>query len=204
VELDEVIDQMIAERVIHRHRRTWIVFFVLLFAGILLVWLLDGWDEPERKVIKTVDAPYTFEGGRFEYRINAATLHHTPKGKYTDAAAELIVSMGIRNVDEETKESNSVSGDQLYLLPKSGKPVASNGATCHGDLNYKLVYGLPTQKCTVKFDMPPTYKETDVRMAIIAEEFRDDGKIIGASDNPYWHGGDVKLIVKLTAKESVR
>ncbi len=204
MELDEVIDQMIAERVIHRHRRKWIVVFVLLFVGILVVWLLNGWDEPERKVIKTVDAPYTLEGGRFEYSINAATLRHTPKGKYTDASAELIVSMGIKNIDEETKESNSVSGNLLYLLPKSGKPVASNGATCNGDLNYKLVYGLPTQECTVKFAVPPTYNETDVRMAIIAEEFRDDGNIIGASDNPYWHEGHVKLIVNMTAKESAK
>jgi hypothetical protein len=204
VELDEVIDQMIAERVIHRHRRKWIVFFVLLFVGILVVWLLNGWDEPKRKVIKTVDAPYTFEGGRFEYQINEATLHHTPKGKYTDASAQLIVRMGIRNIDDETKKSNSVSGHLLYLLPRSGKPVASNGATCNDDLNYKLVYGLPTQACTVRFEVPPTYKDKDVRMAIIAEEFRDDANIIGASENPYWHDGHVELIVRMTAKESAK
>ena len=28
--------------------------------------------------------------------------------------------------------------------------------------------------------------------------------IIGASDNPYWHEGDVELIVKMTAKESAK
>jgi hypothetical protein len=204
VELDEVIDQMIAERVIQRHRRKWIVFFALLFVGILVVWLLNGWDEPKRTTIKTVDAPYTFEGGRFEYQINAATLHHTPKGKFTEASAQLIVSMGIKNIDSEKKESNSVSGNLLYLLPRTGKPVASNGATCNGDLNYKLVYGLPTQECTVKFDVPPTYEDTAVRMAIFAEEFRDDGNIIGVSDEPYWHEGHIELIVKMTAKESAK
>jgi hypothetical protein len=204
VELDEVIDEMIAERVIHRHRRKWIVFFVLLVVGILVVWLLNGWDEPKRTVIKTVDAPYTFEGGRFEYQISDAALHRTPKGKYTDASAELIVSMGIKNIDEETKESTSVQGDLLYLLPRNGKPVASNGATCNGDLNYKLVYGLPTQECTVRFEVPPTYTDTDVRMAIFTEEFRSDADIIGASENPYWHEGDIELIVKMSAKESAK
>jgi hypothetical protein len=204
VELDEVIDQMIAERVIHRHRRKWIALFVLLVVGILLVWLFNGWDEPERPDIKTADAPYTIDGGRFEYQISDATLHHTPKGKYTDASAELTVSMGIRNIDEETKESSSVPGDLLYLLPHKGEAVASSGATCNGDLNYNLVYGLPAQDCTVRFKVPPTYTDTDVRIAIVGEEYRSDAGVIGSSDDPYWHDGHVELIVKMTAKESTK
>lgn len=203
MELDEVLDQMIAERVIHRHRRKWIALFVVLVLAIALIWVLGGWKEPARGGVDVVQAPYTVEAGRFEYQIESATLEKKPAGKYSEAEANMIVRMGIRNIDTESKESNSVAGDLLYLGQKNADPIESSGATCNGDLNYKLVYGLPTQECTVKFRLAPDYSNTAVRLVVISEEYRSDADVIGATDEPYWHDGPVAVVVELTAEETL-
>ena len=199
MELDEVLDQMIAERVIHRHRRKWIIGFVAFVVAVGLIWILGGWEEPARSDVDVVQAPYTVQTGRFEYQIESAVLSKKPAGKYSDAEANMIVRMGIRNIDTETQESDSIKSDLLYVGQKKGEPIASSGATCNGDLNYKLVYGLPTQDCTVRFKMPPTYTDTAVRLIVLAEEYRSDSGSIGATDDEYWHTGRVQLVVELTA-----
>lgn len=201
MELDEVLDQMIAERVIHRHRRKWIALFVVLVVVVALIWVLGGWDKPARSDVKVVQAPYTIQTGRFEYAIESATLTKKAAGKYSEAQAEINVRMGIRNLDKETKESDSVLSDLLYVVPKKGGPVQSSGTTCNQDLNYKLVYGLPTQECSVKFRMTPDYSDTAVRLVVFDEVFRSDAGVIGATDESYWHTGTVQLVVELTAKE---
>ncbi len=201
MELDEVLDQMIAERVIHRHRRKWIAAFVALVLAIGLIWVFGGWSEPARADVDIVQAPYTIRTGRFEFQIDSATLTKTPAGKYSEAKAEITVRMGIRNIDEETQESDSVLSDLLYIAVKKGDPIKSSGTTCNGELNYKLVYGLPTQECSVRFEVPPTYSDTAVRLAVFDEEYRSDSGTIGATDEEYWHTGDLQVIVELTAKQ---
>ena len=201
MELDEVLDQMIAERVIHRHRRLWIALLAAIVVAIGLIWVFGGWDQPARSDIEIVQAPYTVQAGRFEYQIESATLTKKPATKYSEAEADITVRMGIRNIDEETKESTSLVGDRLYIAPKKLDPIESSGATCNGDLNYKLVYGLPTQDCTVRFKVPPTYSDTAVRLVVFDEEYRSDSDVIGATGEPYWHDGHIRLIVELTAAQ---
>jgi hypothetical protein len=200
VELDDVIDQMIAERVIHRHRRTWLVLFIVLLAAILVVWLLHGWDRPASRTIDTVQGPTSLELGRYQFDFDSATIEHTPKGRLTDASSKVVVKLGLRNIDDETKKSESISGDLLYLVTKKGDPVRSNGATCRDELNHVLVYGLPAEDCTTEFEVPVGYDDTDVEVAVVEEEYRGDDDIIGATDKPYWHEGHARVVVRLTAE----
>jgi hypothetical protein len=199
VELDDVIDEMIAERVIHRHRWKWITFFVALVVAVALVWVLGGWKEPDTRVIDTVEAPYTVESGRFKFDIESARIVQTPKRKFTEAKAELIVKLGVTNTDDETKTSASVGNGLLYLVPRKGKPIESNGASCRGELNYNLVYGLPAESCESKFEVPPGYSDTEVEIGVFTEVYEaDEG--IAVSDKPWWQRGEAQVVVRMTAE----
>lgn len=200
MELDDVIDQMIAERVIHRHRRKWIAFFVVVLLAISLIWVLNGFDEPQKRTLETVQAPHGFELGRWEYNFESATITNEPKGKYTEAKSTVTLKVALKNLDSETKQSNSLSSGRLLLVPKKGKLIDSQGAKCRGQSSYKIVYGLPAEECTISFEVPPPFHETALRVAVLTEEFKSDTGI-STSDKPYWHDGDAQIIVEFTATE---
>jgi hypothetical protein len=198
VELDDVIDQMIAERVIHRHRRKWIIAVALLVVFIVIVYFLGGWEKRVGRSVEEVPAPATFNVGRFEIGIKTAQIEHTKAGKYTEAETVLKLYIDVRNVDEETHTSDSLTDNVLRLVTDK-KIIESNGANCRGELNYPLVYGLPAEECVSEFEVPAGYEDTDVEIGVVSEEFRGD-EGIGLVDDPYWQEGKALAVVQLKAK----
>lgn len=199
VELDDVIDAMIADRVIHRHLRKWIIGFAVLVALVLIIWLTGGWKETTERTAEEFQAPVTLEAGRYELHFTGAKVISKPKGEYTDAETRVEVAFDLRNIDHETRTTESMNGDLLRLIPgRGGKLIKANGATCRGELNYGPVYGLPAVPCTAKFEVPIGFKETDLEVGLLAEEFfSDEG--LGSTDNPYWHDQKVVGVVQLKA-----
>ncbi|MGH3460432.1 MAG: hypothetical protein ACRDP9_03055, partial [Kribbellaceae bacterium] len=194
--LDDVIDAMIADRVIHRHRRKWLVFFLIILALVALIFFLGGWKQKKGRVVDTLPAPLTIEAGRYEFGVTAAKIIRTPKTDTREAEARLEVSMDIRNIDEETKATQSVSGGLLVFLPGGGKQIESNGATCRDELNYNLVYGLPAVPCFAKFEVPADLEATEVEIGILGEQFVPDDSIIG-TEEPYWQRPTPVVVVRV-------
>ncbi len=199
MELDDVIDQMIAERVIHRHRRKWIIALALLVVFIVVVYFLGGWERRVGRGVDEVSAPTTLNVGRFEIGIKKATIEHKKAGEYSEAETKLKLLIDVRNVDEETHRSDSLTDNVLRLVTTQGKIINSDGAECRGELNYPLVYGLPAEECVSEFEVPTGYKDTDVEIGVVSEEFRGD-EGIGITDQPYWQEGPALVVVQLKAE----
>ena len=146
--LDEVIDAMIADRVIHRHRRIWLVLIALVLVAILVVLATGGWKEKKGRTVPTLDAPVTVTAGRFEFNFTKAEIRQKPKGAYSDAETKLRVYFTVKNIDTEEQTSESVGNNLLLFVPGGDKEnVESNSDTCRGDhLHWPLVYGLPPQE----------------------------------------------------------
>ncbi len=199
--LDDVIDAMIADRVIHRHRRKWLIALALVVVLIAVLFLTGGFKEYDSRTIPTVEAPTTVQAGRFEYGFTDAKIIRTPKTNYSEAKARLQVYFDLKNIDTETQTSISMSGRLLRLVPGRGEdPIESNGATCHDELNVVQVYGLPSQPCFAKFDIPADFAADVVEVAVIAEEYKADDGLMGASEEPYWHSAGVAhSVVRLKA-----
>ena len=70
--LDDVIDAMIADRVIHRHRRKWLIAIALVVVLALVVLVTGGWKEKEGRTVPTLTAPATVEAGRCEFDFTKA------------------------------------------------------------------------------------------------------------------------------------
>lgn len=199
MELDDVIDQMIVERVIHRHRRKWVIGFVLLVVFIVAVYFLGGWERHVGRGVDEFPAPATLNTGRFEVGIKTATIEHTKADKYSKAESVLKVSIDVRNVDEETHRSESLTDDVLRLVTAQDKLISSNGAECRGELHYPLVYGLPAEECVSEFELPAGYDDTEVEIGVVSEVYRGD-EGIGVTDDPYWQEGHGLAVVQLQAK----
>lgn len=202
--LDDVIDAMIADRVIHRHRRKWLIAIALVVVLALVILVTGGWKEKKGRTVDTVQAPITLEAGRFEFGISGARIIRTKKTTYTPAKASLLVTMEVKNIDSETKASVVMSGDLLQMVPgpdlikTNGKDlIKSNGATCHGELNYVFVYGLPAQSCTAKFDVPANFSAKEIEVGVLAEQFISDDEITGASGDPYWQSETAQAVVRV-------
>ncbi|HEY0687518.1 MAG TPA: hypothetical protein VGD71_00645 [Kribbella sp.] len=203
--LDDVIDAMIADRVIHRHRRKWLIAIALVVVLALVILVTGGWKEKKGRTVDTVQAPTTLEAGRFEFGISNARIVRTKKTTYDPAKASLVVSMEVKNIDSETKASNVMSGNLLQMVPgpdlikAMGKKelIKSNGATCHGELNYVFVYGLPAQSCTAKFDIPANFSAKEIEVGVLAEQFISDDELTGASGDPYWQNETPWAVVRV-------
>ncbi|MGC4936837.1 hypothetical protein [Kribbella sp. DT2] len=190
--LDDVIDAMIADRVIHRHRRKWLIALALVVVLLVVLFLTGGFKEHKGRSIPTVEAPTSVQAGRFEYGFTEAKIIRTPKTDYSEAKARLQVYFDLKNIDKETKTSLTMSGRQLNLVPGGGADlIESNGATCHDELNVVQVYGLASQPCYAKFDIPADFAEDVVEIGVMAEEFKADDGVTGASEEPYWHSPGV-------------
>nr|WP_202894243.1 hypothetical protein [Kribbella italica] len=191
---------MIADRVIHRHRRKWLIALALVVVLAVVLFLTGGFKEHKGRSIPTVDAPTTVQAGRFEYGFTEAKIIRTPKTDYSEAKARLQVYFDLKNIDSETKTSLSLSGRLLSLVPGGGAElIESNGASCHDELNVVQVYGLPSQPCFAKFDIPADFARDVVEIGVMAEEFTADDKVLGASEEPYWHSpGVAHSVVRIT------
>ena len=196
--LDDVIDAMIADRVIHRHRRKWLIAIAIVVVLVLVVLFSGGWKKKEGRKVPTLTAPVTLTAGRYEYNFTKAEIVRTPKTKYNDAKAELKVYFDAKNVDSEEQTSHNVDGDLLRLIPAGGKDlVTSNGDDCRGVLGWELVYGLPSESCFTQFDIPADFTADVVEIGVLGERYESDPSVLGANDDPYWHNDTADAVVQL-------
>ncbi|WP_112245450.1 hypothetical protein [Kribbella monticola] len=196
--LDDVIDAMIADRVIHRHRRKWLIAIAAVLVLALVIFVTGGWKEKKGRKVDTLKAPVTLTAGRYEFGFTSAEIIRTPKTTYDPAKSRLVVSFDLKNVDTEKHETQSLSGDLLQLVPGHGADlIDSNGATCRDQLNYKLVYGLPAVPCTAEFKVPNDFKESVVEIGVLGEKWESDNALLGLSDKPYWHNEEATAVVQL-------
>ena len=197
--LDDVIDAMIADRVIHRHRRFWLIAIAIVVAAILVVLLTGGWTERQGRGVPTLtDLPATVTAGRFEFTFTKAEIVRTPKGEYTDAEAKLRVYFEAKNIDTEKQTSTNVDGSLIRLVPADGKDlVKSNGADCRGELGWELVYGLPPESCFTEIDVEPDFAAETVEIGVLGERYEAASGVNGASDEEYWHNATAVAVVRL-------
>ncbi|WP_410786834.1 hypothetical protein [Kribbella sp. C-35] len=196
--LDEVIDAMIADRVIHRHRRIWLLLIALIVAAALVVLATGGWKEKKGRTVPTLEAPATVTAGRFEFNFTKAEIVRKPKGEYSEAETSLKVYFTAKNIDSEQYTSESVHGDLLVFVPGGGEDlVDSNGGDCKGGLNWVLVYGLPPEECSTKFKVAPDFTADMVEIGVLGEQFKADNGSLGLSETPYWQSETPAAVVRL-------
>jgi hypothetical protein len=196
--LDDVIDAMIADRVIHRHRRKWLIAIALVVVLALVVLATGGWKEKHGRTVPTLTAPVTVEAGKWEYNFTKAEIRTRKKGEYTDAEAELRVYFDLKNIDNEERTSDSLSGDMLLFVPGGGKDtIDSNGADCRGEVNWVIVYGLPPESCYATFKVAPDFTSDLIEVGVLGERYEADNGLLGANDDPYWHNERPDAVVQL-------
>jgi hypothetical protein len=200
--LDEVIDAMIADRVIHRHRRIWLLVIALVVVASLVVLATGGWKKKVGRTVPTLTAPATVTAGRFEYSLTKAEIVRKPKTEYDAAEATLQVYFDAKNIDTEQHTSSRVDGSMFLFVPGHGEDnVESDGASCHGDkIGWQLVYGLPPESCSVKFKVGPNFNADVVEIGVLQEHFESDNSALGANDKPYWHNENPAAVVRLAPK----
>ncbi|WP_327638901.1 hypothetical protein OHB24_11170 [Kribbella sp. NBC_00482] len=196
--LDEVIDAMIADRVIHRHRRIWLLLIALIVAAALVVLATGGWKEKKGRVVPTMEAPATVTAGRFEFNFTKAEIVRKPKTEYSAAETTLKVYFTAKNIDTEEHTSASVTNDLLVFVPGGGADlVDSNGGDCHDGLNWQLVYGLPPEECSTEFKVEPDFAADVVEVGVLGEQFKADNGSLGLSEKPYWQSETATAVVRL-------
>ncbi|RZT14768.1 hypothetical protein EV649_5544 [Kribbella sp. VKM Ac-2569] len=196
--LDEVIDAMIADRVIHRHRRIWLLLIALIVAAALVVLATGGWKEKKGRVVPTMEAPATVTAGRFEFNFTKAEIVRKPKTDYSAAETTLKVYFTAKNIDSEEHTSDSVQNSLLVFVPGKGEDlVDSNGGDCHDGLNWQLVYGLPPEECSTKFKVAPDFAADMVEIGVFEEHYEADNGALGLSEQPYWQRETPAAVVRL-------
>jgi hypothetical protein len=196
--LDDVIDAMIADQVIHRHRRKWLIVIALILILALVIFFTGGWKEKKGRKVDTLEAPVTLTAGRYEYGFTSAEIIRTPKTTYDPPKSRVVVTIDLKNVDSEEKETESLTGGLLRLVPEDGSDfILSNGASCRDQLNYKLVYGLPALTCTAEFKVANNFSATVVEIGVLGEKYEADNGLLGISDKPYWHNETAEAVVRV-------
>ncbi|TDO54895.1 hypothetical protein EV643_101686 [Kribbella sp. VKM Ac-2527] len=196
--LDDVIDAMIADRVIHRHRRKWLIALAVVVVLAVVIWLTGGWKEHKGRSVPTLTAPVTVEAGRFEFGFTSAKIIRKPKGEYSKAETRLEVYLDIKNIDDEEQTSTYMSGGLLKLVVGGGEdPIDSNGATCHDELGYVFVYGLPSESCSAKFEVPVDFDAKEVEIGVMGEQYDAASELTGATDDKYWGAETAISVVRL-------
>jgi hypothetical protein len=199
--LDDVIDAMIADRVIHRHRRKWLIALAVVVVVALVVLFTGGWKEKQGRTVPTLSAPATVTAGRWEFNFKNAEILRTPKGEYTDAKAKLRVYFDAKNVDTEQHTTHRVDGGLMLFVPGKGQDnIESNGGKCHDVLGWPIVYGLPPDPCYTEFDVAPDFTADQVEIGVLAESFDADNSTLGQDDTPYWHNEAPSAVIRLTPK----
>jgi hypothetical protein len=196
--LDDVIDAMIADRVIHRHRRIWLIVIALVVVLALVVLATGGWKEKKGRTVPTLTAPATVTAGRFEYNFTKAEIRRKPKTEYSAAESVLRVYFDLKNIDSEEHQSNSLTGKLLVLVPGGGKEtIESNGGTCRGEINWVLVYGLPPESCSTEFKVDPDFTADTVEIGVLGERYEAVSGVFGASDDEFWQAPEPAAVVRL-------
>lgn len=195
--LDDVIDAMIADRVIHRHRRKWLIAIALVVVLAVVIFFTGGWKEKKGRTVDTMDAPATIEAGRFEVGFSKATIWRTPKTEYSPAKSRLEVELQLKNIDEEERASHRFDSKLLKWVIAGKDPVESAGVSCKDEIGWVLVYGLPAETCIAKFDVSPNFSTDQVELGLLGESYKGDNGLFGASEDPYWHDDRAVAVVRV-------
>lgn len=196
--LDDVIDAMIADRVIHRHRRKWLIAIALVVVLALVILATGGWKERVGRTVPTLTAPATVEAGKWEYNFTKAEIRVRKKQEYSDAEAELRVYFDLKNIDEPERVSTYLPGMLLVFVPGGGQDtVESNGANCRGELGWVIVYGLPPESCYTTFKVPADFTSDLIEVGVKGERYESDNRLLGANDDPYWQNERPDAVVQL-------
>jgi hypothetical protein len=199
--LDDVIDAMIADRVIHRHRRKWLIAVALILVLAVVTFFTGGWKEHKGRTVDTLDAPTTLKAGRFEVGVTNATIIRTPKTEYEPAKARLEVELQLKNVDEETHVSASFREDELLWWVLPGKdPIKPKNSSCKGIIGYVLVYGLPAEECLATFEVSPRYSTDQIELGVLAEQYAAGDQVLGVSDAKYWGSPTAQAVIRVPTK----
>nr|WP_202886105.1 hypothetical protein [Kribbella sandramycini] len=193
---------MIADRVIRRHRRTWLILIGVVVVLALIVLATGGWKERQGRAVPTLtvtaDTPATVEAGRWEFGFTRSEIVREPKTDYSTAKAELLVYFDIRNIDTEEYQSGTPRQNLLRWVPGNGADlVESSGAYCRGKPGWSIVYGLPPQSCYTKFEIPPDFTADEIEVGILGEKYESDDGLLGADETPYWHNPEATAVVRL-------
>jgi hypothetical protein len=195
--LDDVIDAMIADRVIHRHRRKWLIALALVVVLAVVIFFTGGWKEKQGRRVDTMDAPVTIEAGRFEVGFSKATIWRTPKTEYSPAKSRLEVELQLKNIDEEERASHRFDSKLLKWVIAGKDPVESAGVSCKEEIGWVLVHGLPAETCIAKFDVSPNFSTDQVELGLLGESYKGDDGLFGASEDPYWHEETAVAVVRV-------
>jgi hypothetical protein len=198
--LDDVIDAMIADRVIHRHRRKWLIAVAAILVLAVVIFFTGGWKEHKGRTVDTLDAPTTLKAGRFEVGVTDATIIRTPKTDYSPAKARLEVGLQLKNIDEEEHKSTRFLDEDLLRWVVPGKdPIKPANVKCKDKkiINYVLVYGLPAEACVATFEVSPSFSTDLTEIGVLAEEYTSDEGLFGASEKPYWQGEKAVAVVRV-------
>ncbi|MEU4391016.1 hypothetical protein [Kribbella sp. NPDC023855] len=200
--LDDVIDAMIADRVIHRHRRKWLIAIGIVVVLAVVIFFTGGWKEKKGRTVDTVDAPVTLEAGRFEIGVSDAKIIRTPKTEYSPAKARLEVALQLKNIDEEEHTSARFGSDMLRWVIPGKEPVKPkyNVKCKNTDAGAVIVYGLPAEACVVTFDTSPNFKTDKVEIGVLKESYRSASGLLGATEKPYWQGEEAVAVVRVPTK----
>lgn len=192
---------MIADRVIHRHRRKWLIAIAVLVVLVLVVLVSGGWKYKQGRKVPTVSAPATVTAGRYEFGFDRAEIRRTPKTKYDEAKAVLRVYFTAKNLDSEESTATSVDSEVLRYVP-GGKAdlVHAEGVTCNGASGWVLVYGLPPQDCYTDFKVGPNFTADMVEIGVLAESYKAVEGVFGASDDKYWQDPVATEVVRFEPK----
>ncbi|WP_020386713.1 hypothetical protein [Kribbella catacumbae] len=195
--LDDVIDAMIADKVIHRHRRKWLIALALVVVLAVVIFFTGGWKEKQGRKVDTMDAPVTIEAGRYEVGISKATIWRTPKTEYSPAKSRLEVELQLKNIDEEERASHRFDSMLLRWVIAGKDPVQPAGVSCKDEIGYVLVYGLPAETCIAKFDVSPNFSTDMTEIGILAETYKSDSGLFGATDKAYWQSETAVAVVRV-------
>lgn len=200
--LDDVIDAMIADRVIHRHRRKWLIALGIVVVLAVVIFFTGGWKEKKGRTVDTVDAPVTLEAGRFEVGVTEAKIIRTPKTDYSPAKARLEVALQLKNIDDEEHTSARFDSDMLRWVIPGKEPVKPkyNVKCKNTDAGAVIVYGLPAEACIATFDTSPNFKTDKIEIGVLKESYRSDSGLLGATDRPFWQGEEPVAVVRVPTK----
>lgn len=197
--LDDVIDAMIADQVIHRHRRKWLIALGIVVVLAVVIFFTGGWKEKKGRTVDTMDAPVTLKAGRFEIGVSDAKIIRKPKTEYSPAEARLAVAVQLKNTDDEEKASIRFDSNMLRWVVPGKEPIKPANVKCKDEavLGYTLVYGLPAEACVATFDTSPNFKTDQIEIGVLKESYRSASGLLGATEKPYWQGEEAVAVVRV-------
>ena len=196
--LDDVIDAMIADRVIHRHRRKWLIVIASILVLAVVVLFTGGWKEKVGRKVATLAGAGHADRRPVRVQLHQGRDHPEPEDEYSAAEAELRVYFDLKNIDTERRHQShprqsAATGprrrQRVRQVQRRDLPAASWLAArlraAAGELLQR------SSRCR------PTSPPTRSRSASWASSTSPTTALLGANDEPYWHNEAADAVVQL-------